>query len=308
MQRCSARSGSVHRGLAAETFVFFTVNLLFTLQGFLAECRFQNRTLYILKRNERIFSILIRIPGARQFSPSLRPASQRDSVTMRQFPFAHDNPVENTGLTSWAIQETWNVLTASPLNSGNRVCWKHLKKPVQNSEFTEGILIQFICSTCFCKSYLYWWSSKHRGMSWVLSCRWHYQQNCQLSTLCRFSLAWLMWETEHFSRAEDESVGQILCCSTDSGISKRMLWHSHASKVMVSFYTPSTQCFSEQALNFSSLKDKCQDYGAKFLTNVVWSSINLYILQDINLFLESPADFYLLFSFRLLTELFLVSI
>lgn len=47
---------------------------------------------------------------------------------------------------------------------------------------------------------------------------------------------------------------------------------------MVSFPTPFTQCFSDKALNFSSLKDKCQDYEDRFFTNVVLGTINLYTI------------------------------
>lgn len=53
MQHCSVRSGSIHRGLAAETFVFLTVNLLYPVQVFLAENRFQNVALCEKKREDR---------------------------------------------------------------------------------------------------------------------------------------------------------------------------------------------------------------------------------------------------------------
>lgn len=62
---------------------------------------------------------------------------------------------------------------------------------------------------------------------------------------------------------------------------------------MVSFHTPSTQCFSHKALNFSSLKDKCQDYEDKFFSNVVLGTINLYTITGHESLFKRLADFSL---------------
>lgn len=62
--------------------MFLTVNLLFTAQVFLAQYGFQKWTLYISNIDERLFSILIQVSAASQFSYPLKSTSLRHSVMM----------------------------------------------------------------------------------------------------------------------------------------------------------------------------------------------------------------------------------
>lgn len=80
MQPCSVRSGSMHRGLAQSPWCSLQWASFTLPRDFWLSTDFR-RPLY-LKRKERIISTLVQIPAASQISPSLRSASQRDSVMM----------------------------------------------------------------------------------------------------------------------------------------------------------------------------------------------------------------------------------
>lgn len=125
------------RPLCSLQWTSFTLSRYFWL-------RTDFRVWLYVKRNERIVSILIQILAASQFS-------LRSAITTEGFSSDAAVPLCSWQLcgkhwphlphSSWAIQKTWHVLTASPLNSGNRLCWKHLKKQFGILSLQKGFLL-----------------------------------------------------------------------------------------------------------------------------------------------------------------------